>query len=90
MQADELTPVTWVSNMLTIQHRAPSPERVRECTELVQKDPKVVGDTRWIFAKEIVLLDAILAKSPSVGVEVQAVQIGPAVFLANPTELFCD
>jgi hypothetical protein len=90
MQPDALTPVACNSNVLTLQRRAPSPERVRECTELVQQDPKAVGVTRWTFAKEIVLLDALLAKSPSVETEVQAIQVGPAVFLANSAELFCE
>jgi hypothetical protein len=46
--------------------------------------------TDWVFAKETVLLDAILAKAPAAEVEVQAIQVGPAVFLTNPAELFVD
>jgi neutral ceramidase len=31
-----------------------------------------------------------LAKGPAEVVEVQAIQVGPAVFLANPAEMFCQ
>ena len=55
---------------------------------LVQKDPQEVGATEWTFAKEIVLLDAVARARPEVEVEVQAVQIGPAVIVANPAEYF--
>jgi len=63
---------------------------VKRSYDLVQKDPKEVGATEWTFAKEIVLLDAKLAKSPLKEVEVQAVQVGAAVFLTNPAEFFCQ
>ena len=44
----------------------------------------------WIWAKEIVLLQALIDKEPVRQVEVQAVQIGPAVFVTNPAEYFCE
>jgi len=78
------------STMLRSGRRTPSPERVRRCIEIVQKDPKEAGATEWTFAKEIVLLNWMIAKEPDPMVEVQAVQIGPAVFLANPAEFFCQ
>lgn len=34
------------------------------------------------------MLDAILAREPVADVEVQAIQVGPAVFAANPAEYF--
>ena len=73
-----------------IKRRVPSAEHVRRSYELVQKDPKQVDMTDWVFAKETVLLDAILAKEPAAEVEVQAIQVGPAVFLTNPAELFVE
>jgi len=82
-------PLAARSKVLQIKRRIPSPERVRRCRELVEKDPKEVGPTDWAFAKEIVLLDALIAQAPVEEVEVQAVQIGPAVLLANPAEMFC-
>jgi hypothetical protein len=89
MEHGTLTPVEARTKILTIKRRTPSPERVKECLELVQKEPGKVGATEWTFAKEIVLLDAKLKKEPEVEVEVQAVQVGPAVFLTTPAEYFC-
>ncbi|MCP5112946.1 MAG: hypothetical protein GY953_19135, partial [bacterium] len=83
-------PVGATSKVLNIQRRIPSPERVKRCLELVQKDPAEVGATEWTFAKEIVLLDALLAKESAAEVEVQAVQVGPSVFVTNPAEMFCQ
>lgn len=78
------------SKVLKIPRRAPSAEHLRKSYELVQKDPKQVDATDWVFAKETVLLDAILAKQPSAEAEVQAIQVGPAVFITNPAELFVE
>ncbi len=52
-------------------------------------DP-AISRTDWIFAKETLLLEALLEWESEAEVEVQALQIGPAVFLANPAELFCQ
>jgi len=90
MTRGSLAPIAFRTATLTIPRRRPSPERIARCIELVQKDPKEVGHTEWTFAKEIVLLDAILEKRPTAEVEVQAIQIGPAVLLSNPAELFCQ
>lgn len=90
MQPGTLAPVDFRDRVLTIKRRVPTPQRVRQCLEMVQKDPKEVGPTEWTFAKEIVLLDAQLKKSPTEQVEVQAVQVGPVVLLTNPAEYFCQ
>jgi len=90
MEPGQLTPVAARSKILPIKRRLPAPERVRRSLELVKEDPKEVGRTDWAFAKEIVLLDALIAKVPVEDVEVQAVQLGPAIFLANPAEMFCQ
>jgi len=70
--------------------RLPDPERIKRCLALVQQDPKQVGMTEWTFAKEILLLDALAAKEPRVEIELQAIQLGPVVFLAAPGEMFCQ
>jgi hypothetical protein len=86
----ESAPVSARNRVLRIPRRAPSPERLRKCLEIVQRDPKAVGATEWTFAKEIVMLDALLAKEKVVDVEVQAVEVGPVLFLAAPGEMFCQ
>lgn len=83
-------PVDFASTVLEFRRRVPKPERVKACLELVQKNPTDVGHTEWVFAKEIVLLDALLAKSPTAKAEVQAIQVGPAVFISDPAEYFCQ
>jgi hypothetical protein len=89
MEQGQLVPVEARSKLLTIKRRAPSAERVKQSLEMVQRDPKQVGPTEWTFAKEIVLLDHKLKKEPAAEVEVQAVQVGPAVFLTTAAEYFC-
>ncbi len=71
-----------------IKRRPPSPEKVKKALEMVQKTPKEVGATEWTFAKETVVLDALMKSRPQVEVEVQAVQVGPAVFVTNMAEYF--
>ena len=71
-----------------IARRVPAPERVKAAFEMVQKPEKEVG-ADWVWAKETVMLDALIAKSPTVEVEVQAIQIGPVVCISNPSEYFC-
>jgi neutral ceramidase len=84
-----LTPVEARTKVMPINKRGPDPERVKASLEMVQKDPAKVDRTEWTFAKEIVLLDAKLQKEPAAEVEVQAVQVGPAVFVTTPAEYFC-
>ena len=36
------------------------------------------------------MLDALVQSEPIVDVEVQAVQVGPVVFVSNPSEYFCQ
>lgn len=77
------------SKVWKINRRVPSQERLKAARELVAKDEKDAGRD-WIWAKETVLLDALIQKEPSVEVEVQAIQLGPAVFISNPAELFVE
>lgn len=89
MEPGTLTPVVTKSKLLHIKRRTPSPERVQRCLEMVQQPPNKTNQTDWTFAKEIVLLDAKIKREPVAEVEVQAVQVGPAVFITDPAEFFC-
>ena len=71
-----------------IKRRAPAPNKVETALAMVQKEPLAAELTEWTFAKETVLLDALMASRPMVEVEVQALQIGPLVLVSNPAEFF--
>jgi len=86
----ELIPVSASIKNLPIPRRKPSDARLERALEIVEHDPSQVDSTEWTFAKEVIMLDALIQKEPIVNVEVQAVQVGPAVFLANPSEFFCQ
>jgi hypothetical protein len=88
MVPGRLSPLNAASQLLRIKPRVPSPEHVREAYALVRQSPEEVGRTRWVFAKETVMLDALI-KEGIPEVEVQAIQLGPAVFVSSPCELFC-
>jgi hypothetical protein len=90
MDRGSLAPLDAKTETLTLKCRIPKPERVKKCLALVQQPPEKVGHTEWTFAKEIVLLDALLQQAATRQVEVQAIQIGPVVVLANPAEYFCQ
>ena len=89
--AGPLLPLAAADRTLDIPRRVPKPERVAKARALVElpADAKV-DPTEWTFAKELVLLDARLAREPVAPVEVQAIQVGPAVFLSCPAEYFVD
>jgi hypothetical protein len=89
MEPGTLVPVEARTKRMPIRRRVPAPERVQQSLEMVEKTPTPAMQTGWTFAKEIVLLDAKLKQEPVVEVEVQAVQVGPAVFLTTPAEYFC-
>jgi hypothetical protein len=82
-------PVAAVQKVWQIPRRVPDPERVKAALEMAPKDPKVAG-ADWVWAKETVLLDALIAKTPKVEVEVQAIQVGPVVCISDPAEYFCQ
>ena len=80
-------PVAAKQKVWNIPRRKPAPERVKAALELAQSNSK---DPDWVWAKETLLLDALIAKAPEVEVEVQAVQVGPVVCISNPAEYFCQ
>ncbi len=82
-------PVDFRTKLWSIPRRVPASERVKAALELVQQDPKTAGPD-WVWAKETIMLDALIAKTPKVEVEGQAIQIGPVVCLSSPAEYFCQ
>ena len=88
MPSGALRPVDFGSTVLRIKRRRPSAAHVERAYQIAKQDPKTADATEWAFAKEIVMLDAMLQKEPVADVEVQAVQVGPAVMITNPAELF--
>lgn len=85
-----LAPIAFESQVLKIPRRVPHPDKVSKARELVAKPKTAVDPTDWIFAKETVMLAARLEKEPVADVEMQAIQVGPAVFLSCPAEYFCQ
>ena len=83
-------PVEAKAKTWRIPRRVPEPAHVQRALEMAKKNPKEVGTTEWTFAKEIVLLDALIARDPTAEVEVQAVQIGPVVCFSVPAEYFVE
>jgi neutral ceramidase len=73
--------------VLRIPRRHPSAERLQEARELIEKDPK---DPDWVWAKETLMLDALIKSTPIVDAEVQAIQVGPVICLSTPAEYFCQ
>jgi neutral ceramidase len=90
MVLGSLAPLHAESTVFPVKRRVPSPEHVRAAYELLKHQPTSADRTEWLFAKETVLLDYLLKTNPTVPVEVQAIQIGPTVFVSNPAELFCQ
>ena len=88
MHPGSFSPLDYRAKVLNIPRRRPSPERVKRSYEIARQDPEKAGRTEWAFAKEIVLLDALLKTQAVAEVEIQAIQVGPAVFLSNPAEYF--
>lgn len=83
-------PVNFTNKVWHIPRRKPAPERLKQSLEIVQGDPKKYSATEITFAKEILMLDALIQKHPEVEVEVQAIQVGPLVCVSNPAEYFVE
>ena len=82
-------PIDVRTKVWNIARRVPAPERVQAALELVAKDVAST-DPDWVWAKETVMLDALIAKRPKLEVEVQAIQIGPVLCVSCPAEYFCQ
>ncbi|MDP6557025.1 MAG: hypothetical protein QGG71_20315 [Pirellulaceae bacterium] len=78
------------NKVLKIQRRLPRQDRVKAAYEMVKNPSPKADATELTFAKETVMLDAKIQNEPIADVEIQAVQVGPAVFVSNPAEYFCQ
>lgn len=90
MHAGPTGPVMAKHTILEIARRKPSAKNLRRAHELVRKPKDEVGSTDWTFAKETVMLEALLERAPSTKAEVQTVQVGPAVFAGAGGEIFVE
>ena len=90
MQRGRLAPVDFAVENVPIARRVPAGERVKEARETVAQEPTVVGVTRWTFAKELLMADALARHEPRVMAEFQAIQVGPVLFVSNPGETFVE
>jgi neutral ceramidase len=81
-------PVDTRQKVWKVKRRIPSPEKVKQAMETIDQGPEKAGATEWTFAKETLVLDAMIKVRPEVEVEVQTIQVGPAVFVSNPAEYF--
>lgn len=81
-------PLDYRQEVWEIDRRKPSREKVEKAYKTVQQDPETVGPAEWTFAKETVVLDAMIKKKPKAEVEVQAIKVGPVAFISNPAEYF--
>jgi len=84
MHRGTLAPLDTQAKVWNIKRRLPSAEKLARCKEMAKKDPNTLGT----WEKETLMLDALIASTPQVEVEVQAIQVGPAVFVTNPAEMF--
>jgi hypothetical protein len=90
IEPGQLTPLAAQAKVLSFDRRIPSAERVNQALETLKKDKAKTDATEWTFAKELIILDWKCRQEPKSAAEVQAVQVGPAVFLTTPAEYFCQ
>lgn len=71
-----------------IPRRVPAPETIAKARSTVAAGKRPPDNTDWLFARETLMLTHLLSVEPAAEVEVQALQIGPALFVGNPAEYF--
>ncbi len=87
--AGAVGPLGHATTLLRIPRRSPDPERLERARRIARQTPDP-SSAEWVFAKETVLLDALLAVEPTADVEIQAIQIGPCALVSNPAEYFVE
>jgi len=88
-----LAPLRASTEKIRVKRRSNDSLKTRQALELVQRLINSEGQEPsedFIWAKERLLADYIAAREPEKEFELQAFQIGPAIFLANPSEFFCS
>ncbi len=74
---------------LIIPRRKPSQKKLAEALKIIEENSdKTDGD--WMFARERVIYDYLYKQESSIAVPISLLQIGPALYAANPAELFCE
>ena len=86
----DLMPIRFRSEIMEIPYRRPAPETVQKALALVSRPPEEKRQTEWTFAKETVLLNERLRREAAARFEIQAIQIGPVILWANPSEFFAQ
>ncbi|MCP5559387.1 MAG: hypothetical protein H7A55_16695 [Verrucomicrobiaceae bacterium] len=80
--------VDFRQKVLPIPRRAPSAAKIAKANEIVAAGRPTGDTTDYLFAKETLMLEYLVKTRPVVDVEVQAIQVGAAVFASNPAEYF--
>jgi hypothetical protein len=83
-----LTPLAAKQAFVKIKAREVPEDRFEEALAYLKSQPEEGWDKWW--AREVVLLHEAIKLEPEVTAEVQALQVGPVVFLANGAEYFCQ
>lgn len=84
----DLHPLDAAQTFIRIGTRKVPPERLERARQFVRSND--TSDYRWVFARDAILLNERNGLEPNVTCEIQAIQIGPAVFISNSAEFFCQ
>ena len=82
--------VDFKATTLSIPRRAPADTTLAKARALLAAGKPRGESSEWMFAKETLMLDHLIRVSPRVEVEVQAIQVGPTVFVSSPAEYFVE
>jgi len=84
----DLLPLDATQTSVTIKTREVSEERFERALALLKSDAP--HDHEWWFARDEVLLHEQNKWEPEIKAEIQAIQVGPAAYVSNPAEYFCQ
>ncbi len=90
MQPGNMAPLDAGQKVIQIPYRVPSAEHVARAAAIVDGKVPNATDTDMRFARTLLGHAERLKGRSSEEVEVQAIQVGPAVFISNPAEMFCE